>query len=69
VAVFAVCCGAVVFRVALTVNRTPIMSESGGETVVAYATAIKTGLRQQGGDHAGQLRAVGGRGAVDFEPE
>jgi len=29
---------------ALTVNRTPIMSESGGETVVAYATAIKTGF-------------------------
>ncbi len=29
---------------ALTVNRTPIMSESGGETVVAYATAVKTGF-------------------------
>ena len=29
---------------ALTVNRTPIMSESAGETVVAYATALKTGF-------------------------
>jgi len=29
---------------ALTVNRTPIMSESDGETVVAYATALKTGF-------------------------
>jgi hypothetical protein len=29
---------------AATLNRTPIMSESGGETVVAYATALKTGF-------------------------
>lgn len=29
---------------AMTVNRTPIMSESAGETVVAYATAVKTGF-------------------------
>lgn len=29
---------------ALTVNRTPIMSESAGETVVAYSTALKTGF-------------------------
>jgi hypothetical protein len=29
---------------ALTVNRTPIMSESAGETVVAYATALKSGF-------------------------